>query len=276
MVPPEDLAGIHLLRRSPALKLEPFIDQSHRFLGTPPAAPLSDWLELTPDEVEALNGIVHRAAEARIAWEIEHLRSERVEPGHYRIKWREPGHELTAVFQRELAERFGETLARSIWIRGSLGRFAEPVPRWESRGVEEIEIRITSGLSGIPAVEANSLSAEEMNIRLTQPGSRFVVRLSNGDWNNVQVVTPVVGEIPISPRLRHLFQLKTDSAEVHELVAAAEEQTTPVATRASEGMVFSPFNGKVVDVRGIPPGTLVADPTLPPEEKAYFRTPLEE
>ena len=39
------------------------------------------------------------------------------------------------------------------------------------------------------------------------------------------------------------------------------------------GFVISPFNNKIVDVTGIPPGTLVADPTRPPEEKAYFRVP---
>ena len=30
-----------------------------------------------------------------------------------------------------------------------------------------------------------------------------------------------------------------------------------------EGFVFSPYNKKVVDVRGIPSGTLVADPMFP-------------
>ncbi|WP_367873708.1 hypothetical protein [Luteolibacter sp. Populi] len=37
------------------------------------------------------------------------------------------------------------------------------------------------------------------------------------------------------------------------------------------GMVFSPFNNKIVDVRGIPAGRLVADPTYPTSEKKYFR-----
>ncbi len=40
-----------------------------------------------------------------------------------------------------------------------------------------------------------------------------------------------------------------------------------------EGFVFSPYNNKVVDVRGIPTSTLVADPTYPPNEKKYFRVP---
>lgn len=39
------------------------------------------------------------------------------------------------------------------------------------------------------------------------------------------------------------------------------------------GFVFSPFNNKIIDVKGIPSGTLVADPTYPASEKKYFRVP---
>ncbi len=39
------------------------------------------------------------------------------------------------------------------------------------------------------------------------------------------------------------------------------------------GFVFSPFNNKIIDVGGIPPGTLVADPMYLAEEKMYFRAP---
>jgi hypothetical protein len=40
-----------------------------------------------------------------------------------------------------------------------------------------------------------------------------------------------------------------------------------------EGFVFSPYNNKVVDVRDIPTGTLVMDPTYPAAEKKFFRVP---
>lgn len=40
-----------------------------------------------------------------------------------------------------------------------------------------------------------------------------------------------------------------------------------------EGFVFSPYNNKVVDVRDIPSGQLVQDPTYPQSEKKYFRVP---
>lgn len=39
------------------------------------------------------------------------------------------------------------------------------------------------------------------------------------------------------------------------------------------GYVFSPYNNQVIDVKGVPPGTLVADPMYPAEEKKYFRIP---
>ena len=40
-----------------------------------------------------------------------------------------------------------------------------------------------------------------------------------------------------------------------------------------EGFVFSPYNQKIVDVRDIPAGTLVSDPTYPESEKKHFRVP---
>lgn len=43
----------------------------------------------------------------------------------------------------------------------------------------------------------------------------------------------------------------------------------PVAVKDKPGFVMSPF----IDVRDIPPGTLVADPTYPVTQKKYFRVP---
>jgi len=48
---------------------------------------------------------------------------------------------------------------------------------------------------------------------------------------------------------------------------------TAVPVPGKEGVVFSPFNNKPVDVKGFASGTLVADPTFPLEEKKYFRVP---
>jgi hypothetical protein len=38
-------------------------------------------------------------------------------------------------------------------------------------------------------------------------------------------------------------------------------------------LVFSPYTNKEVDVRGIPSGTLVNDPTFPQSEGKFFRVP---
>ena len=56
---------------------------------------------------------------------------------------------------------------------------------------------------------------------------------------------------------------------------AAPVKDIPVArpVPGKPGMVFSPFNNKVIDVKGIPSGRLVADPTYPASEKKHFRVP---
>lgn len=53
------------------------------------------------------------------------------------------------------------------------------------------------------------------------------------------------------------------------------EKKPPVAEPVPNmpGMVFSPFNGEHIDVKGYAPGTLVADPRFPLEQKKYFRVP---
>ena len=45
------------------------------------------------------------------------------------------------------------------------------------------------------------------------------------------------------------------------------------ALPGTAGFVKSPFNDKIIDVRDVPSGTLVADPTFPAEEKRYLRVP---
>lgn len=40
-----------------------------------------------------------------------------------------------------------------------------------------------------------------------------------------------------------------------------------------DGFVFSPYNNKVVDVRGIPSGVLVQDPNFPDDTTKRFRVP---
>lgn len=55
----------------------------------------------------------------------------------------------------------------------------------------------------------------------------------------------------------------------------AERSSIPVAKAVPgrEGFVFSPFNNKMIDVKGFPSGTTVADPSYPKEAKKYFKVP---
>lgn len=56
---------------------------------------------------------------------------------------------------------------------------------------------------------------------------------------------------------------------------SSEQQGYPAATPVEglNGYVKSPYNDKIIDVRELPSGTLVQDPTYPAEEKKYFRVP---
>lgn len=51
------------------------------------------------------------------------------------------------------------------------------------------------------------------------------------------------------------------------------EHPVAKAVEGQPGFVLSPFNKQIVDVRGVPAGTLVQDPTYPAEEKRLFRVP---
>ena len=79
-------------------------------------------------------------------------------------------------------------------------------------------------------------------------------------------------------------KLEEDTAEMKKLDADTTTTTPKEDTKkgdyafatpvpGKEGFVFSPYNNKLVDVRDIPSGTLVQDPTYPVAEKKYFRVP---
>lgn len=55
-----------------------------------------------------------------------------------------------------------------------------------------------------------------------------------------------------------------------------EENGPPVAREVpgKSGFIFSPFNNLLIDVGGIPAGTLVLDPTYPAEEGKTLRVPV--
>ena len=76
----------------------------------------------------------------------------------------------------------------------------------------------------------------------------------------------------------------TELPETNTTTLPSNEAKPPVETKRAEydvankvpgkdGFVFSPYNNKIVDVRDIPAGTLVQDPTYTGAGKGYFRVP---
>ncbi|TAG10549.1 MAG: hypothetical protein EAZ42_03350 [Verrucomicrobia bacterium] len=55
--------------------------------------------------------------------------------------------------------------------------------------------------------------------------------------------------------------------------APRREYPVAIPIPGKDGFVFSPYNNKPIDVRGIAKGTLVQDPTYPAAEKKNFRVP---
>jgi len=54
---------------------------------------------------------------------------------------------------------------------------------------------------------------------------------------------------------------------------APSPRPTAIPVPGKDGFVFSPYNNRVIDVKGFAPGTLVADPTYPMSERKFFRVP---
>ncbi len=261
--PLEDFEGIHEIPYGTALNIEHFWNDKPieplLFNNQTSFETLANWLDLKPTERHSLREILRRAAHRQLDWEKANLKAVRLEPGRHQVRWREPGTEIPEALRQELRDAFGETLARSLWIRGGLDRFSEPVPGWKRRGMEEIDLQITPDATG-----------GDLNARITSGDFAQVRRLPSDDpqlpSDDPQAHFPL--------RLRHIFDVKDDAAELlAKLPQHPEPGAIPVAKWLKPGFVTNPFNGKVVDVRDIPPGTLVQDPSLPSDAKAYFRVP---
>ena len=80
------------------------------------------------------------------------------------------------------------------------------------------------------------------------------------------VVVPFLGTMQMSPD----FPTENQWEEGQALAPGEFPVAKPVPGKP--GFCFSPFNGNVIDVQGIPPGTLVQDPTVPGQQQ-IFRVP---
>jgi len=65
----------------------------------------------------------------------------------------------------------------------------------------------------------------------------------------------------------------TPTGETTKPVEEKRDYAVANKVPGKDGYVFSPYNNKLVDVRDIPSGTLVQDPTYTGAGKGYFRVP---
>ena len=102
-------------------------------------------------------------------------------------------------------------------------------------------------------------------------------------WRIKRPVTKVAAEPP--EFVRPPSRPAPPEPELHPEPAPAPEPEPPVVKPPSgprpvaipvpgkDGFVFSPYNNKVIDVKGFRSGALVADPTYPMSERKFFRVP---
>ncbi len=139
---------------------------------------------------------------------------------------------------------------------------------WRIAGNPHCEIR-SADSEGFSAMGGRGIlvkSGETATLPLTSPekaGWLCLVTIQRIDATGRPLDSPPEREQESPP--------PTDSAATPP--AAATPYPSAKAVPGTPGMVFSPHSQKIVDVRGMPPGTLVADPTFPEAEKKYFRVP---
>jgi len=91
--------------------------------------------------------------------------------------------------------------------------------------------------------------------------------------NGGPTLTPTPARLqPASPALP---QHPSASPAASEKLVESPSSDVPVAHKApgKEGYVLSPYNNKLILVRGIPSGTVVPDPASPSSARKYFRVP---
>lgn len=101
-------------------------------------------------------------------------------------------------------------------------------------------------------------------------GDRITLSAQDPQGRNLSFGLKRIDEETFKRRVSEEEALQDQDAQAIE-----SEDDYPVATWVPDrpGFVISPHSQKVVDVRNIPSGTIVADPRFPPSEKKFFRVP---
>lgn len=114
------------------------------------------------------------------------------------------------------------------------------------------------GLAGILALSSLACQRKEEAIPPKSPGPAAA--------ESAATSSPADEEMKDAPAGK-----PTKASERPEVAQKKPPVAEPVAYKP--GFVKSPFSGTFIDVRGIPAGRLVADPTFPASEKKHFRIP---
>lgn len=248
-----EIEGLHLLGgRSP-------VPDMALWLGPQPSDPgfeaLAEWLDFGAGQKEALARILLESAQSLIKWERAAIRVEETAPHQFAIHWKSPPPSHRRDLQQALHDSFGESLARSLWLRGDLEHFGRLDPRV-----------MPNGEATLQAVLSPGASAGTLKLTLTR-GSDFT-QTYRAPGKADDTVNP---SFSMAYRLAHRIDLEQAA---REMVPEAGPANHPFATASgSPGMVVSPISGKIIDVTGIPAGSLVRDPTVP--EGGFFRVPPE-
>ena len=172
---------------------------------------------------------------------------------------------------RELADHAGDDpdYAVGYTCEHALHVMAEGLATYESARtitwLKSLEIRPT---------EAAELLQALRNSKVTATGGA-------GKWQqeNQQAVEKWLTENVDGPAKRPDAAASTTTDPARQAEPENHPEPTPgtypvaVAVDGRPGFVTSPFTGKIIEVNGVPSGTLIADPSCPAGEKKYFRVP---
>jgi hypothetical protein len=139
-----------------------------------------------------------------------------------------------------------------------------------------VKIGIKSQDVGKRIIEADFLSENEdpVAMNLLVEGNRLTLQEKNDEGKNISIGLKRIDKQEFEKRVPEALRNGKQDPDPPEKPVESEDgypTATPVPDKP--GFVYSPYNKKVVDIREVPFGTLVADPHFDPSGKKYFRAP---
>jgi len=122
---------------------------------------------------------------------------------------------------------------------------------------------------------------ETKQLQIQVEGDRITF-LFKDDGEQFEFGLKRIDKATFDKRVADLAKLRQEDEDEEDVVEADGGDKEPqlvggypmaIPVPDKPGFVFSPYNNMVVDVRDIPSGTLVMDPTYPAAEKKIFRLP---